>query len=87
MKRVHIQKPHNYQLFLGFLEKCPFQMLPYVYYKNYEGLVNDVEREMGIGDGDDGEEEDEEDGEDDENEEGEGNGQKVHGEVFQECCT
>ena len=49
--------------------------------------MNDVEREMGIGDGDDGEEEDEEDGEDDENEEGEGNGQKVHGEVFQECCT
>ena len=46
--------------------------------------MNDVEREMGIGDGDDGEEED---GEDDENEEGEGNRQTVHGEVFQECCT
>ena len=93
MKRVHIPKPHNYQLFLGFLEKCPFQMLPYVYYKNYEGLVNDVEREMGIGDGDDGEEEDGEDddneegGEDDDNEEGEGNAQTVHVEVFQECCT
>ena len=35
MKFVGITTEKNFTLFQQFLEKTPFQIIPYVYYKNY----------------------------------------------------
>lgn len=47
-KAVGIPKAENYALFQRYLQKTPFQIVPYVYYKKYELLVHDVEEALGI---------------------------------------
>lgn len=56
---VQIPQAKNYTLFCTYLAQTPFQILPYVYYKRYAGLVRDLEVELGMGMGeeDEGEEE------------------------------
>ena len=43
---VNIPQQKNYQLFQKYLKQTPFQILPYVYYKQYARLVRDLEQEM-----------------------------------------
>lgn len=45
---VNIQQGKHYQLFLQYLTKTPFQMISYVYYKQYNRLVADLELELEI---------------------------------------
>ena len=47
-KAVGIPKPENYTLFQHYLQKTPFQVIPYLYYKKYELLVHDLEEQLGI---------------------------------------
>ena len=43
MKFVGITTEKNFTLFQQFLEKTPFQIIPYVYFTKYEALVSDIE--------------------------------------------
>ena len=66
MRFVNITTESNFTLFENYLKSMPFQIIPYVYYKKYSNLVNDVEKELLIFEEDDDEFEDssEEDDED-----------------------
>ena len=71
MRFVNITTESNFSLFENYLKSMPFQIIPYVYYKKYDNLVNDIEKELLIFEEDDDEFEDSSE-EDDE-------------EAFQEC--
>ena len=70
MRFVNITTENNFTLFENYLKSMPFQIIPYVYYKKYNNLVNDIEKELLIFEEDD-------DGEFEESSEDE---------VFQECA-
>ena len=70
MRFVNITTENNFTLFENYLKSMPFQIIPYVYYKKYNNLVNDIEKELLIFEEDD-DREFEESSED---------------EVFQECA-
>ena len=53
MKFVHITTEHNLTLFKAYILKMPFQILPYVFYKKYDDLVNELEHELYINDEED----------------------------------
>ena len=43
MKFVGITTEKNFTLFRQFLEKTPFQIIPYVYFIKYDKLIRDIE--------------------------------------------